>query len=96
MASTRPKRNACQIVHKTADEITIAKTKANTKRVYQPTAETLSSFAERTTLHGIRSVFTGSIFKKYVWALTLMNFGYCSYEVLSSVAAFIVDHSKQE
>lgn len=84
-----PKRNSCQIDHKTAEEITVANHKTNTKTVYQPTPETLSSFAERTTLHGIRFLFTGSIFNRLLWALILISsFSYCSYDVFISVAAF--------
>lgn len=84
-----PKRNSYQIDHKAADEVTVANHKTNTKSVYQPRPETLSSFAERTTLHGIRFVFTGSIFMRLLWALILIgSFSYCSYDIFSSVRAF--------
>ena len=75
------KRNSFQIDHKTADEITVANNKTNIKTIYQPTPETLSSFAERTILHGVRFVFTGSIFMRLLWALILISsIGYCSYD----------------
>lgn len=84
-----PQRNNNQIVHATTGEITVANTKTNPNEVCQPSPQTLSSFTESTTLHGVRFMFTGNIFRRLLWTLALIScLGFCSYQVYSSLGTF--------
>ena len=51
--------------------------------------ESLSSFMEATTLHGARFLFTGNVFRRLLWALSLIScFIVCIYQVYQTVDAF--------
>lgn len=51
--------------------------------------ETLSSFAEGTSLHGARFLPTGNIFRRLLWTLALAScFGFCIYQLYQTVEAF--------
>lgn len=84
-----PQRRNCHIVHETASEVTVASTNTNSNEVSHPASETLSSFLAETSLHGVRFMFTGNIFRSSFWALALLTcFGICSHQVYNSVSIF--------
>ena len=84
-----PQRSNCHIVHETASEATVASTNTNSNEASYPASETLSSFLAATTLHGVRFMFTGNIFRKSFWALAVLTcFGICSHQIYNSISIF--------
>ena len=55
----------------------------------QSAPESLSSFAEATTLHGARFLPSENVFRRLIWTLVLTgSFGYCIYQVYQTIDAF--------
>ena len=55
----------------------------------QSAPESLSSFAEATTLHGARFLSSENVFRKIIWTLALTaSFGLCIYQVYQTMDAF--------
>ena len=51
--------------------------------------EELKSFAQDTTLHGARFLFSDNVFRRLLWTFTVIAcFTYCIYQVYTSVSAF--------
>ena len=51
--------------------------------------EDFQSFAQDTTLHGARFLFTENVFRRLFWALALIAFlGYCIFQVVVSIKTF--------
>ena len=51
--------------------------------------EELRSFAEDTTLHGARFLFTDNIFRRLLWTVAVIAcFGYCCHQVFTCVSEF--------
>ena len=55
----------------------------------QSAPESLSSFAEATTLHGARFLSSENAFRRVIWTLALIaSFGLCVYQVYKTIDAF--------
>jgi len=55
----------------------------------QSAPESLSSFAEATSLHGARFLPSKNVFRRVIWTLVLAaSFGLCTYQVFQTVDAF--------
>lgn len=56
---------------------------------HQSTPESLSSFAEATSLHGARFLPSKNFFRRVIWTLALTaSFGLCIYQVYQTIDAF--------
>ena len=63
----------------------------------QSATESLSSFAEATTLHGARFLSSENVFRKIIWTLALTaSFGLCIYQVYQTMDAFTIDLSTRK
>ena len=86
----RQKGNKVQSFEETPSKVDVVNkndTKSNESN--QTETESISSFAENTTLHGARFLFTENVFRRLLWALALMScFGYCVYQVYQAVDAY--------
>ena len=55
----------------------------------QSAPESLSSFAEATTLHGVRFLSSENVFRRVIWTLALAaSFGLCVFQVYKTIDAF--------
>lgn len=81
--------NKIQNAEETASEVGNVSTNAQSNASRHHAPESLRSFAEDTSLHGARFLFSGNFFRRLFWTLALVScFSYCIYQVYQAVHAF--------